>query len=374
MRPIILLVMALSTAWGACTPATGYAFCRSVTVDHTKVPNTDQTDFPVLFSGTYTYLKVAGSGGDVQNSNGYDIVFTSDSSGSSPLYWDLENYVSTTGEIEAWVKIPSLSHTTDTAFFFSYGNASISTYQSTASSTWDSNFHAVWHLKEGTASNRADSTTNGNTAALGSNSVQVAAKIGYGVSHGAGNGGLNVANSASIQAPTNFSLHAWVYTPSVTGSYMCLVEKDATAATAPNRSYYLIIDPSNNMTVGADIGAGTPGAITGSATGTGAWHHFVGTYDGSNFVIYRDGASAGTAASSGSPNSGTRRMTIGSNSNDMCSVQNGVQYDEIRLSWSARSADWVATEYNSQNDPATFYTIGAASTGAQIKNQAILFF
>ena len=31
--------------------------------------------------------------------------------------------------------------------------------------------------------------------------------------------------------------------------------------------------------------------------------------------------------------------------------------DEVRISNSARPADWIATEYNNQNSPATFYTI-----------------
>ena len=32
--------------------------------------------------------------------------------------------------------------------------------------------------------------------------------------------------------------------------------------------------------------------------------------------------------------------------------------DEVRVSATARSADWVATSYNNQNDPATFCLAG----------------
>jgi uncharacterized protein (DUF2236 family) len=31
--------------------------------------------------------------------------------------------------------------------------------------------------------------------------------------------------------------------------------------------------------------------------------------------------------------------------------------DEVHISNVARSADWIATEYNSQNSPSTFYSI-----------------
>jgi hypothetical protein len=37
---------------------------------------------------------------------------------------------------------------------------------------------------------------------------------------------------------------------------------------------------------------------------------------------------------------------------------NGI-LDEFRVSTSARSADWILTEYRNQNTPATFYVVGA---------------
>jgi hypothetical protein len=37
--------------------------------------------------------------------------------------------------------------------------------------------------------------------------------------------------------------------------------------------------------------------------------------------------------------------------------------DEVRVSNAVRSADWIATEYNNQSSPATFYTLGSESGG-----------
>ena len=56
----------------------GYSYRRTITIDHTKVPSTDQSNFPVLFSGTYSYLATTSNGGNVTSANGYDIIFTSD--------------------------------------------------------------------------------------------------------------------------------------------------------------------------------------------------------------------------------------------------------------------------------------------------------
>src|SRR6202043_2418231 len=63
----------------------GYVRRRTITIDHTKVPNTDQTNFPVLISGTYSYLATTGNGGYVTNSNGYDVVFACNGAGRTAL-------------------------------------------------------------------------------------------------------------------------------------------------------------------------------------------------------------------------------------------------------------------------------------------------
>ena len=52
------------------TQATGpeiseYAFGKEIVIDHTKVSNTDQQDFPVLISGTYPFLADSAYGGNV---------------------------------------------------------------------------------------------------------------------------------------------------------------------------------------------------------------------------------------------------------------------------------------------------------------------
>jgi hypothetical protein len=40
--------------------------------------------------------------------------------------------------------------------------------------------------------------------------------------------------------------------------------------------------------------------------------------------------------------------------------------DEFHFSNSARSADWIAAEYNNQNSPSTFVTVGAEDTSIVI--------
>jgi hypothetical protein len=93
-----------------------------------QVPS-PQSNFPVLISDTYPYLKATDSQALVHNSNGYDIGFYGNSDCvSNKLAWETELYKANTGEVRYWVKIPTLS--SSTTFYMCYGNSSISTDQS----------------------------------------------------------------------------------------------------------------------------------------------------------------------------------------------------------------------------------------------------
>ena len=139
----------------------GYGYRRAITIAHTQVPNTDQLNFPVLISGTYAYLANTANGGCVTNANGYDIVFTSDASGNTPLPYERESYSASSGTVDLWVQVPVVSHTSDTVIYMFYGNSSVTSDQTNHSGTWDSNFKAVWHLANGTTLSGADSSANG---------------------------------------------------------------------------------------------------------------------------------------------------------------------------------------------------------------------
>jgi hypothetical protein len=46
--------------------------------------------------------------------------------------------------------------------------------------------------------------------------------------------------------------------------------------------------------------------------------------------------------------------------------------DEVRLSSTALSANWIATEYNNQNTPGSFYTLGTEETKVFAPNNSEL--
>jgi hypothetical protein len=140
-----------------------------------KVVATDLSDFPVLISITDTDLL------DEARSDGNDIVFRWDDGtcGGKPckgLYHEIEEWNSSTGELVAWVKIPTLSSSNDTTIYMYYGNPNVSVPSENPAGVWDSNYSGVYHLNQnpgGAAPQMLDSTLNVNhgTAMGGSGGV-----------------------------------------------------------------------------------------------------------------------------------------------------------------------------------------------------------
>lgn len=91
--------------------------------------------------------------GTVQ-STGADILFTA-SDGTTKLDLDLEKFDPATGQVVAWIRIPTLSHTNNTDVYMYYGNAGATTTNTqNKTAVWDSNYKGVWHLGEASNTTR----------------------------------------------------------------------------------------------------------------------------------------------------------------------------------------------------------------------------
>ena len=78
-----------------------------------------------------------------------------------------------------------------------------------------------------------------------------------------------------------------------------------------------------------------------------------GIWTGSAIAIYQNGTQVGSTTSVASIKTCTGNDHIGQGFNNY----NG-DVEEFRYSGVARSADWIKTDYNSQNSPSTFYSVG----------------
>src|ERR1019366_8560751 len=159
----LLLATASSAVAGWYSPT--WAYRKAITIDHTKIPNADQSSFPVLVSLTTD----AGLSAHPR-SDGFDILFTS-SDGTTKIPYEREQYTNTSsGTLLAWVNVATLSHTADTVIYLYYGNAAATDQQDTTHAVWDTNYKGVWHLKEnpaGTAPQVKDGTAGANNGTSG---------------------------------------------------------------------------------------------------------------------------------------------------------------------------------------------------------------
>jgi len=138
----IVFIMVFSVFFG-CGSVKG-KFRKKITVDHTKVLNVNQSNFPVLISVTDPALKSLSNGGHVSQENGEDICFTL-SDGKTNLSHEIILYNPETGQLKAWVRIPSLSSGIDTDFYMCYGSPEYVLKKET-DDVWDFHYKVVEHL------------------------------------------------------------------------------------------------------------------------------------------------------------------------------------------------------------------------------------
>lgn len=357
---------AISPASSTAANCTDYGNIIPITINSSYVStvnHTNLTNFPFLFSGTYSYLATTANGGYVQNANGYDIVFTSDSAGKKLLPFERESYSPSNGKVTFWINIPTVNGTSNTTIYLSYGNAGITTDQSNKTGTWNSNYSAVWHLDE-TSGYQYDSTSNANTLGGAYAAEGETTKAVFGGADQFVNSSQSTYNGS---VPANFissslTNSAWVnMTTFNTGSGNIDTLLAADSLSSPGASYVLYINSSQQPCFDWINTSGTNISACGStALSANTWYYFVGTYTPSTISIYVNGSLAGTATPTGSMYQANQTYGIGCNGNSSTGCSQDY-IDETRVINTALSPDWIITEYNNQKNPSTFYTVGSVS-------------
>jgi hypothetical protein len=356
VRILVLFALALP-CWGAW--GNGYTYRRTLTIDKTKVPNTDRTNFPVLFSGTYDYLAhTTHSPGKVTNLNGFDIIFTSDAAGSAKLDHEIETYAHDTGACIFWVRVPTVITATDTVIYLFYTNAAVSTSQQSIAGAWNSSYKGVFHLGDGTTLSAVDSTANAHdltfsgspTAAAMAGQIDGAAAVASSNQYSTINGSTPTLGITSAR-----TVSAWLYLPDVTNSDENPTMIVGTTSGAYPGDTVGIAVYNGTRNVAAGVRNDTTTYTTTSTLTASTWYHVVATFSGTAINLYVNGSLVNSAA---------RTATIDDGHLDVQNVWGwgraaNANVDEVRVMSGELSADWVATEYNNQSSPSTFYALGA---------------
>ncbi len=336
-----------------------------ISINAAQVPST-QTDFPVLVSVTDARFKDVAHSGHVNRSDGFDIrPYTDTTLGTAITGYELERYVPTTGELIMWVKVASLSSST-TPIVLGYGDTSITTDGSSASGCFSNSFLSIYHLKDGTTLSVVDALAAHN----GTNHSGTAAA-------GQIDGCVSLASASSqyvdlgtITFTAAITLTAWINGTTFPGTLNSVFLRNNANAT-----YFGMLARSdgkmgwymNNAGVTQD-----PGSHTLS---TGTWYHVAMAYDSTNgLACYVNAASDATHAANGPIVTTPSQSDIGRDNVNAGRFFNG-KIDEVRIATATRSANWITTEYNNQNAPGTFETLGAESAvgTASTGNMFLLF-
>jgi hypothetical protein len=256
--------------------------------------------------------------------------------------------------------------------YYSNGSA---TSQQAANNVWDSNYAAVWHLKETSGTTLNDSTSNANTGtATNGAGLNQTGQINGAVNFDGVNDFVSVADANSLDITSQLTISLWLQADTfpASGAYDNLLIKRS--GTADN--YYL--ETFNNAgTNRFAFGFTNPGGTFHELIGTtnaltaGNWYHVVATFvdNGAtnDIKLFINGTQQSESVTAGTPegnvnlaaNAGTLRLGF---------TATGEEFDgrieEPRISNTARAAGWITTEFNNQGTPTTFYAVGSATVEA----------
>jgi hypothetical protein len=356
-------------------PTSGYGWQYTFTVHHSLVAGAE-TNFPVLLSGTYAGFATTANGGKVQNTTTCcaasitvpaDLVFSSTPCGTAPtlLQWEFETYNATTGAVNIWVR-RTLSSSVDASIYACIGNSSVTTYQATATSVWDSHYVAVFHFPDGSTLNIVDSTNtntaSNNGATAGSGQIDGAASFVQASSED-----IDLGNNSALKISGPITLEAWVsFTGTFTDTIFPRIISNLTSTVYTGAE--LVLDAPEELTPNSfylQLGNGgavqdIPLALSMPIT-VGQIYFITGTYDGTNASFYQDGTVLETdVVGSGAIGSSSLHTFVGSWTNGTF-FWNGF-IDEVRISNIARASDWIMTEYHNQHSPSTFYSVGSLTS------------
>ncbi|MBU1203277.1 DUF2341 domain-containing protein [Patescibacteria group bacterium] len=349
----------------------GYDYKRTITIDSggTKVISGPHSNFPFLFAETQDYLKTTTNGGNVESDKGYDIIFTSDSAGTTILDHEIEKYSSSTGEFVAWVEVPILSTNKDIYMF--YGNSNIENTQERMEGVWNNNdYKYVNHMqkhhellnKQGDSSAFHNYLTNYNNVA-----ENTSGKIGTAFSYDGDADYGYAVHSDNFGFVDQFTWSFWVNISGVSASTL-----NGLVSIAGSRFFASEADPSYlRLQIWDDTNTLNSYGPYNNVFNWGEWTKIDVVFDRPVTTVYKNGSYLTEYATDYNllnTTGGIITGTIQTNAYWM----NGL-LDEVRLANTAKTAGWVETAYNNENTTSTFYSIGSQALASGYESPGSLY-
>ena len=332
---------------------TGWGYRKAITISHTKVSGSSSlSNFPVLISLSGDANLEASA-----KSDGSDLLFTA-SDGVTKLNHEIEQFTSSTGQLVAWVQVPTLSTSADTVIYLYYGNPSAASQQNAAGVWSAAGYQGVWHFGNGAP--LADSTSNGNTLTNSGTTATSGGAIGAAMS-GPGNqlDGLGIGTVTGLYNLSSFTYSGWVNLQRFADSH-----GGSTGLITIGYTKLFGINPDGTL-YGEMSGGRYALSNSTNVLSLGSWAYVVATFSPTdNFMhLYLNGQEVGYSSASQPGN------TIDSDSGPIGIADLAINpydanlegiVDEVRIANTNLSAGWIATEYSNQSSPGAFFSLGPA--------------
>jgi hypothetical protein len=339
MKTALLLL----SAWPCL--AGGFSYDLQITVNPARVSGSN-AHYPLLVRGTFPTLRTAAHGGHVRSANGYDIALGIDAACAVPLPFLREYWNGSTGDLVAFVALPSISSSAASTLFVCYGNASISSDPQSPSAVWDTALQGRWGFPGGSTLSAKDSTLN----ALDGTIFNAAATIGI-IDGGALLNGstayIDMGASPALDPAAAFTIEAWFNPaaswPQPDGAIVGKIDDSV------QNGYMIWYTATGNLYVFLNGTATYAGTFA-----TGSWYHLALTWDGATYTMYVNGNPARAFGSAVAPRTSGQHFRIGEYNGARLAA--GV-VDEVRYSNTCRSAGWIMTEYANYSSPSSFYAV-----------------
>lgn len=331
-----------------------FNYYKSLTLDASQAGSADSTDWPLCIFVTDVDLKSVANGGYVEDANGYDIRPFADLDLTVALTYELVNYDPTTGLLEMYVKIPTLSASVDTVIYLGFGDSSIVT-DGSSNQTWDANYFLVLHLSNGSVLSVTDSSQAGNDGVA--NGMVAATGL---IDGGALASGPSTTDNLEFASLVAFLLDKTALTAQ--GFIKPNNPVNQTASIIINALSISLTFGSNRFYIAARSAVlGNIDPIlesTDNAWTDGVWGSFAVVIGAAAQKLYANAAVVATNNLGFVKFDSNSSFYIGTNGIFATTTAPGT-YDELRFSDIERSASWLTADHNNQKESSTFIAWGA---------------
>lgn len=329
----------------------------SLTVQSGQVTGT-LTDFPVLVATVAASWCTVANGGRIENIQGVlpaDLAFFSDTACTVMLDFEIEEWDATTGQLTAWVKVPSVA--TGTVFYCGFGDVAQTTSPQDPPGVWTDNYAAVYHMPAVVGGEFKDSLATYNLS--GSGLTATVGKIWRG---GTFNGtSAYGTNAAAPDSAPPLTISGWAKTASlVNNTVLVSILKGGGVW----NGFYISFETSPSdlikfYTTSNDFA--TFGFASASFSAGGSFHQFYAQTSAVNArTIYINNVQGTPDTTSVTPTVTPDNITLGAfnNTHGIGGFLSGL-LDEVRVHTVVRSDDYREADYNAQNVPTDFVHLGS---------------